>query len=164
MVDFRNVPVPEVYDHSLKEDRGTFHGRRVHRGAVFELGFDESTKISVGGQIAAVGVELRGTIGGLVLDLTLEPTVEGMEISKRRVGQLWVYMPKINPTAQTTITSIRRIPRGTRDLYTRLLRQKNLLSLPCFGRRSFPRAPSITTLYTTQKPITNNHTTFILFS
>lgn len=92
-----NVPVPEVYYHSLEIDgeaSGTlFMAEEFIEGQCLSSvwkSFDESTKMSVARQVAAIVVEIGGTtfegIGGLMLDHTLGPTVEGMKLFKGRVS------------------------------------------------------------------------------
>ena len=92
-----NVPVPEVYYHSLEKDGGAsgtlFMAEEFIEGQCLSSvwkSFDEATKMSVARQIAAIVVEIGGTtfesIGGLMLDHTLGPTVEGMKIFKGRVS------------------------------------------------------------------------------
>ena len=94
-----NVPVPKVYYHSLEKDGGASGLGTLFMAEEFIEGqclssvwksFDEATKMSVARQIAAIVVEIGGTtfegIGGLMLDHTLGPTVEGMKIFKGRVS------------------------------------------------------------------------------
>lgn len=90
-----SVPVPKVLSHSL--DGKTWptpfiaeefmDGERL--SSVWAT-YDEPTKLAVAHQIAEIIVELAETtstgIGGLMLEHELGPTVEGMKLSKGRVG------------------------------------------------------------------------------
>ena len=97
-----NVPVPKVFCHSLEKDgetQGThFLAEEFIEGQSLSSvwnSFDEPTKMSVARQIAAILVELGDTtfdsIGGLMLDHTLGPTVEGIKLFKGRVSQTWKF-------------------------------------------------------------------------
>ena len=89
----QNVPVPTVYDYSLAEgETETYYiAEESVEGeclsSVWKT-FDETTKMAVARQIAQIVVELAGTtfksIGGMMLDHKIGPTVEGMKLFKGR--------------------------------------------------------------------------------
>ena len=99
--NLRNVPVPKVYSHSLEGSSSAtpFIAEEYIEGECLSSvwsSYQESTKLAVSRQIAEIVVELGETtfdgIGGLMLDHTLGPTVEGMKIFKGRVkylGKQW---------------------------------------------------------------------------
>ncbi|KAL8783919.1 MAG: hypothetical protein Q9195_009238 [Heterodermia aff. obscurata] len=87
------VPVPRVFSHSLDDKSSPMpsiaeefmDGERLSSAWTT---YDEPTKLAVAQQIAEIIVELAETtshsIGGLMLDHTLSPTVEGMKLFKGR--------------------------------------------------------------------------------
>ena len=90
------VPVPKVYSHSLLENSGlTTHyiAEEFIDGECLSTlwkSYDESTKSAIASQIAEIIVTLGETtfdsIGSLMLDHTLGPTVEGIKLFKGRVS------------------------------------------------------------------------------
>lgn len=92
-----NVPVPQVYSHSLTDTltRMPFIAEEYIEGDRLSsvwTSYDQPTKMAVSRQIAEIVVELAETqfdcIGGLMLDHSLGPTVEGMKLFKGRVSML----------------------------------------------------------------------------
>ena len=89
----QNVPVPTAYDYSLSESEAEpyFIAEEYVEGeclsSVWKT-YDEATKTAVARQIAQVVVECAETtfdnIGGLMLDHTIGPTVEGTKLFKGR--------------------------------------------------------------------------------
>lgn len=90
----QNVPVPAIYDYSLLAESDPemyFIAEEFVEGeclsAVWKTS-DEATKTEVARQIAHIIVELAETtldsIGGMMLDHTSGPTVEGMKLFKGR--------------------------------------------------------------------------------
>ncbi|KAL9005351.1 MAG: hypothetical protein Q9188_001867 [Gyalolechia gomerana] len=88
-----NVPVPRVYDYQLNGTSavGVFIAEEYVDGQLLSdawSSLDERTKVGLAHQIAKIVVELADTsfdgIGGLMLDGTLGPTVEGMKLFKGR--------------------------------------------------------------------------------
>ncbi|KAL8816140.1 MAG: hypothetical protein Q9191_008378, partial [Dirinaria sp. TL-2023a] len=87
------VTVPQVYSHSLNENRCMSHHivEEYIDGQVLSSvwnTYDESTKWAVSRQIAEIVVELGETtfnkIGGMMLDHRIGPTVEGIKLFKGR--------------------------------------------------------------------------------
>lgn len=90
-----NVPVPRVYGYQWNGTSavGVFIAEEYVDGQLLSdawSSLDERTKLDLAHQLAKIIVELADTsfdgIGGLVLDGTLGPTVEGMKLFKGRVG------------------------------------------------------------------------------
>ena len=91
--NLQSVPVPKIYDYSLAESEAEtyFMVDEFIEGeclsSVWKT-FDEATKTAVARQIAQVVVVCAETtfdkIGGMMLDHTIGPTVEGMKLFKGR--------------------------------------------------------------------------------
>lgn len=96
-----NIPVPRVYDYHFNgtSAEGVYIAEEFIEGRQLSDAwstYDESTKMNLAQQIAKIVISLGGItfngIGGLMIDGTLGPTVEGIKLFKGRV----IILPFLN--------------------------------------------------------------------